>query len=126
MKAHDLDRISNSSKSIETILFRIARFIEEEYELQGARNYWDERLIELPETERVFYKIWAWLSYIENEYVIPGILKEISEVFGEETYTQLLEISQKSHEQLIECIAYLKLSGPLGEQLLNWLQEKLK
>jgi hypothetical protein len=60
--------IINSTQNQYSILFRIARFIEEKYNFSHANN-WDYDFSALNHEERLFYKTWNWFANCEKRCI---------------------------------------------------------
>lgn len=78
-----VEKIMQSSKNIDTILGRIGLYIGHKNGISGNFNYWDSAIdsaIAFP-NERLFYKCWLWLSYIEFEQLIVNPPQEVLELF---------------------------------------------
>jgi len=116
-KENILEEILKSSKDQETNLFRIARYIEEKNQISGNLNYWDTDLNSLDIQDKLFYKSWLWLSYMEAEDTILKPIDEIAEVFGEHIFQSISVLSSKfdCENDLEE--EQIRLKGTIGKAL---------
>lgn len=125
-KENILEEILKSSKDQETNLFRIARYIEEKNQISGNLNYWDTDLNSLDIQDKLFYKSWLWLSYMEAEDTILKPIDEIAEVFGEHIFQSISVLSSKfdCENDLEE--EQIRLKGTIGKALLDWAKDHIK
>lgn len=107
-----LEKIIQSSKKTGTILERIGLYIEQKNNISGSFNYWDSTINDAIASahERLFYKCWLWLSYIEFERLMAAPPKELAGVFGN------FEISTYNHH----------LKEEMTEKLLSWAKVNLE
>lgn len=122
-----IDQIYLSSKDQETVLFRITRYIEENNELGGQQNYWDSSLDSIDPNERIFYRNWHWLNYLELE--AARLIKppeEFKKIYGSEKENNILRLLNTEDDEAENELLKLRLSGPYGQVLLNWAKQNIK
>ncbi|MBI9062916.1 MAG: hypothetical protein JEZ14_13115 [Marinilabiliaceae bacterium] len=105
-------------------LYLIARFIEEKYQYAIQPNYWEDKFEPLEKNEKIFYKIWLWLSYIEWESLVKPIV-EFESVYGKERKKELISYIETEEEYIEELESYYSVDGSAGERLLNWAKKEL-
>jgi hypothetical protein len=114
-----LSKILVSSKNQHTILFRIARHIENKYNLPSDINYWDNDFKFLTEKEKLFYKTWLWFNYVQNESNVPPIL-EVKQVFCTPIFEKLWERTEIDYNAI-----HLIIDEKAGKYLIEWVKEHL-
>lgn len=121
-----IKRLENPKVKVEDKLYLIARCIEEKHQFVKQPNYWEDKFSSMNVEEKVFYKLWLWLSYVEWELLVAPI-EEFDSIFGKEAKNDLLSYlaneERKSEEDLNQ---FYTLGGKAGEILLMWGLEKLK
>lgn len=126
MKENDvLQKIISSSKNQWDVLYRIARYIEE-YNAIYCDNYWDEKIQTIPnQAQRIYYKVWMWLNYVQAEQRITKPIQELKEVFN--TAQDKVFWGNIENENYIESevLVALSLEGERGQQLLAWAKNAI-
>lgn len=116
-----VNSIKRKTSDIETILSSIARYIEENNNITEELNYWDNEVNMFSYHERVFYKVWSWLSYIELESFIKPV-QEYRVVFGEKKEKLILNSLELSDEKKSQITEELLLKNGTGKKLLDWFE----
>ncbi len=111
-----LHQIFNSSKIQESVLYNLARYIEEKHQLNTDLNYWELDQDKIPNSEYIFYINWQWLNYVEDEgLVIPP--EAFQKVFGKQWKQEILNYINSNPDDMQP---FLNLKDKAGEYLLAW------
>jgi hypothetical protein len=114
-----LPKILVSSKNQRTVLFRIARYIENKYNFSSDIHYWDSGFKFLTEKEKLFYKTWLWFNYVENESYVPPIL-EVKQVFCTPIFEKIWERTEIDYNAI-----HLTIDEKAGKYLIEWVKDNL-
>ncbi|BDD03918.1 hypothetical protein [Aureibacter tunicatorum] len=120
-----IKRIKSSNTKTGDKLYLISRYIEEEYRFETKPNHWDLVFDSLDKEDRIFYKVWLWICYVEWENLVSPI-SEFDEVFGDEKRNRLLTYLENDNNDSDDLESYFTLDGEAGRILLDWGLEKLK
>ncbi|MEO1628901.1 MAG: hypothetical protein AAFV25_27385 [Bacteroidota bacterium] len=113
------ERLKSPRTKTEDKLYLVARHLEEKYQLHPQPNHWEDAFGKLTREERVFYKLWLWLCYVEWESLVAPIA-EFEEVYGLERRQELLAHLSAEQPTGENIYAYYQLDGLAGVCLLEW------
>lgn len=117
-------RLINPRTKIEDKLFIISRYIEEKNSFKTQVNYWEDKFKNMNANERIFYKLWLWLNYVESESLVMPIT-EFHLIYGEKRKMELESYLVPSSSKEYEMEEFYKLNGGAGKILFNWAMKEL-
>jgi len=117
-------RIESPKVAIRDKLYLLSRYVEEKYQLGTTPMYWEDQFPGMKEEDRVFYKAWLWLSYINWESIVPAIA-ESEVVFGKELTLKLNHLDQNRYANSEAVEKFLKVDAEAGRILLDWATKNL-
>ncbi|WP_028982079.1 hypothetical protein [Sporocytophaga myxococcoides] len=119
-----LERLKNPKTKVEDKLFLFARNIEEKNKFEIQPNYWEDAFELMESKERIFYKVWLWMNYVEWESFVRPI-PEFKCVFGVDKEYELNKCLEDEIE-LDNLYKFYTLGGKAGEILLDWAIKELQ
>ena len=118
------NRIDNNKLKISDKLFLIARYVEEKYGIMTPSHYWDDAFSKFKQDDKIYYKNWLWICYVEWESVVPPI-EETEAVYGKELIDRLNNLQKHNWKNSEDIERFLDIEGKGGEMLLEWARKNL-
>lgn len=119
-----IERLKNPKVKTDDKLFLFARYIEEKNGFELQPYYWENKFELMELKERIYYKVWLWMNYIEFENLVRPI-PEFEYVFGVDKVHKLKAyLDRQTESDNLE--EFYTLSGEGGTILFKWAIKELE